>query len=216
MERFQRQAGMTVDVTRGNAALHIEKILARGTLAKADVFVAMLQGRRYVVKDFSSKGFWERNLIGRLFIFREFRAYRALSGVKGLPERFVRLSPFTLAIEYLEGRSLGAMMKDDIGPSVIGQLEGIIQDIHRRGWVHLDLHRRNNILLVDGKVIAVDLASAFHPGGVPLIGRWLTRFLGFFDGLSLVKLKKVYAPEMLSASEKRILRLRNRVMPRKW
>lgn len=196
--------------------MKIEKILVNGRYAKADVFIALIRGRRYVVKDFSRKGWFERNFIGRLVISREFKAYQALSGLDGLPRRFERLSPFTLAVEYLDGRDLGSVNRGEIGQEFIRQFEGIIFDIHKRGWVHLDLQRRSNILLVEGRVYIVDLASAFNPGSVPVIGGLLTKALGLFDRLAFIKLKNLYAPETLSHAEQRWIRLRNLVMPSKW
>lgn len=195
---------------------HIEQVLTRGGPGKADVFVATSQDLRYVVKDFSSKGFWERNLIGRLLISREVRAYRGLRGINGIPKSFARLSPFTLAIEYIDARDLGSIREGEIGPEAISSLERIIDEIHERGWVHLDLQRRTNILIRDRDVFIIDLASAFHPGCIPILGRFITRCLGFFDRLSLIKLKKLYTPETLTESEKKMIRLRNLVMPTKW
>jgi predicted Ser/Thr protein kinase len=158
----------------------------------------------------------ERLFIGRAVIGREARAYTALEGLDGRPSRQKRLSPYCLAIEYLEGQDLGGVGRGEIGPGVILQFERIINDLHERGWVHLDLQRRTNILLVDGKVFIIDLASAFHPGGVPLVGRLLLRLLGFADRLSLIKMKALFAPELLSPGERRLIRLRNLFMPTTW
>jgi len=207
---------MNLDLTYAEATANIEKVLAQGGFAKARVFIARHRGRRIVVKDFGSKGFWERNLIGRMVISREFRAYRALAGIDGLLAAAKRLTPFSLAVEYLDGIDLGGLTRGEIGRGVIEQFERIVNAIHSRGWVHLDLQRRSNILLVNGKVFVVDLASAFHPGGIPLIGRGLTRFLGFFDRLSLIKLKNIYTPDSLTSAERKWLRARNLVMPTKW
>ena len=160
--------------------------------------------------------FWERNLIGRIVIGRESRAYEVLAGIEGLPARFKRLSPYALAIEYLEGRDLGGVERHEIGPGVIRQFERIINDLHERGWVHLDLQRRSNILLVNDRVFVVDLASAFHPGGVPLVGRLLVRLLGFADRLSLIKMKTLFAPELLTPDDRRLIKIRNRFMPTNW
>ena len=195
---------------------HIETVLITGAFAKADVFISHINSDRFVVKDFGNKGFLERNIIGRLLISRETRAYRALVGLEGLPKRFFRISPYALAIEYLEGTDLGRVDRGEIGPGVIRRFETIVEELHERGWVHLDLQRRSNILVAGGKVYVVDLASAFRPGGVPLLGRPLTRLLGFFDRLSLIKVKSIYAPEMLTPRERKWLSLRNLVMPRKW
>lgn len=204
------------DMTYADAVSGVEKYLTRGRFAKADIFIAAYRGQRFIVKDFGKRGFWERNLIGRVVIGRESRAYGVLSGVEGLPARFKRLSPYALAIEYLEGRDLGGVERHEIGPGVIRQFERIINELHERGWVHLDLQRRSNILLVNDTVFVVDLASAFHPGGVPLIGRVLVRLLGFADRLSLIKMKSIFAPELLTPDDRRLIKIRNRFMPTNW
>jgi RIO-like serine/threonine protein kinase len=207
---------MNSDLTYSAALSNIEKTITKGNFLKADVHIVRAGGQKFVVKDFGAKGFWERNLVGRLVIARELRAYRALSDIEGLPSRYKRLSPFALAIEYLEGRDLGAVRPNELGPGLILQFERIVEDLHERGWVHLDLQKRSNILVVDGTLYVVDLASALHPGGVPLIGRRLTRFMSFFDRLSLIKIKNIYSPELMTERERKWLRLRNLVMPRKW
>mgnify|MGYP001619091245 CR=1 FL=1 len=204
------------EMTYLDARAGIERTIAANKFAKAEVFIAACKGERFIVKDFGQKGFWERNLIGRIVISRECAAYRSLAGVTGLPSKYLRLSPFALAVEYLEGRDLGSLTPGDIGAGIIRQLERIINDLHGRGWVHLDLQRRSNILLVDGSVYVIDLASAFRPGGVPLVGRLLVSLIGFADRLSLLKMKNLFAPEMLTAADKRMVRLRNLFMPTRW
>jgi predicted Ser/Thr protein kinase len=205
-----------MELTYDEAITNLEQVLIKGRVTKADVFITRSNGRRFVVKDYSKKGFWERNLVGRLVIFREARAYAALAGIEGLPRSAKRLSPHAFAVEYLEGKDLGALSRGELGPEVIGQFERIVRDLHARGWVHLDLHRRSNILLVDGKVFIVDLASALHPGSIPLVGPCLTSLIGIADLLSLIKMKTIYGPELLSSRERTWLRIRNKVMPSKW
>ncbi len=207
---------MHISLTYDEAIANLEKVLIKGRFTKADVFITRSEGRRYVVKDYSQKGFWERNVIGRMVIRREARAYEALTGVRGLPPHFKQLSPYSLAVEYLEGKDLGCFQRGEFGPEVIRQFEQIVDELHRRGWVHLDLHRRTNILLVDDKVFIVDLASSLHSGSVPLIGRTLTRLFGLADRLSLIKMKKIFGPELLTNQERWWLTLRNIFMPTKW
>jgi len=203
-------------LTYDEAIANQERVLIKGQLAKADVFITVSEGRRFIVKDYARKGFWERNCLGRVFIGREAKAYAALTGIEGLPERSKRLSAFTFAIEYLEGRDLGSLRPGDEWDEVIRQFERIMQGLHDRGWVHLDLHRRTNILLVEGKVYVVDLASALHTGSLPLIGRGFTWLVGLADRLSLIKMKAIFAPGLLTAQERRILVFRNLCMPVKW
>lgn len=207
---------MHTSLTYNEAIANLEKVLIKGRFTKADVFITRSEGRWFVVKDYARKGFWERNLIGRIVIGREAGAYEALEGVEGLPRRFKRLSPYTFAIEYLAGKDLGSFERDELGPEVILQFERIIDELHNHGWVHLDLHRRTNILFVDGKVFVVDLASAVHTGSIPLIGRCFTRLVGLADRLSVIKMKQLFSPELLTEKERRWLKLRNIFMPTKW
>ncbi len=207
---------MNTRLTYGEAIANLEKVLIKGRFTKADVFITQSEGRRFVVKDYSQKGFWERNLIGYIVIGRESRAYEALNGVEGLPPRFKRLSPYSLAVEYLDGKDLGCFQRGEFEPEVIRQFERIVDDLHKRGWVHLDLHRRTNILYVDRNIFVVDLASALHTGSIPLFGRYLTALIGLADRLSLIKMKKIFGPELLTDRERRWLKLRNIFMPTKW
>jgi len=203
-------------LTYNDAISNREKVLIKGRFTKADVFITRSGGRRFVVKDYAQKGFWERNLVGLFVIGRESRAYEALSGIEGLPPRFKRLSPYSLAVEYLEGKDLGGLERGELRPEVIRQFERIVDELHKRGWVHLDLHRRTNILFVDGKVFVVDLASALHTGSIPLIGQCFTGLVGLADRLSLIKMKNIFGPELLTEQERRWLKLRNIFMPTKW
>lgn len=207
---------MPISLTYDEAVANLEKVLIKGRFTKADVFITRAEGCRYVVKDYSQKGLWERQVIGRMVIGREARAYEALSGVEGVPQRFKRLSPYSLAVEYLEGKDLGCFQRGELGPEVMHQFERIVDELHRRGWVHLDLHRRTNILFVDGNIFVVDLASALHTGSIPLIGRFITWMIGLADRLSLIKMKKIFGPELMSDRERRWLKLRNYFMPTKW
>ncbi len=207
---------MIGDLSYDQASSNVERTLVKGKALKADVFVTSVRSRRYVVKDFGRKGFFERNTIGRMIVGRECRAYRSLAGISGLPREHKRLSPFSIAVEYLEGTDLGSIDRGALDPRNIRQLEAVVEELHRRGWVHLDLQRRSNILLVGDRIFLVDLASAFHPGGVPIIGRFLTFLLGLADRMSLIKMKSLYASELMTPRERNWLRLRNAVMPRKW
>lgn len=207
---------MHTSLTYDEAIANLEKVLIKGRFTKADVFITRSEGHLFLVKDYAQKGFWERNLIGRIVIGREAGAYEALDGVEGLPPRFKRLSPYAFAVEYLAGKDLGGFQRGELGPEVIRQFERIIDALHKRGWVHLDLHRRANILFVNGNVFVVDLASALHTGSIPLIGRWFTGLFGLADHLSLIKMKNIFGPELLTKSERKWLKLRNMFMPTTW
>lgn len=204
------------EMTYQDAVIGAERYISAGKLGKADIFISRYRGDLFLVKDFSGRASWERNSIGRLLIRREYRAYRGLAGIEGLPGRFQRLSPFCLAIEYLAGRDFSHVERQEVQPGTLRELADIIHALHVRGWVHLDLHRRKNILLVDGKVFVVDLASAFHTAAVPVIGSLLTKAAGIADRLALVKFKAIFAPEMLTPGEQRLSKIRNIFLRTSW
>ncbi len=208
---------MHTTLTYQEALSNLEKVLIKGRFTKADVFITRAaDGQRFVVKDYSRKGFWEKHFIGRFVIGREARAYTALINVEGLPPQFKRLSEFSLAVQYLEGRDLGGFTRGELGLDIMHQFEQILDELHKRGWVHLDLHRRTNILVVEGRVYVVDLASALHTGSIPVIGRCVTALVGLADQLSLIKMKAIFGPESMSQRERSWLKIRNLIMPTKW
>jgi hypothetical protein len=49
-----------------------------------------------------------------------------------------------------------------------------------------------------------------------LFGQGFTWLFGLADRLSLIKLKNIFSPELLTERERRWLKLRNIFMPSKW
>ncbi len=203
-------------MTYQEAVQGAERCLSAGKVGKADIFITRFRGVRFVVKDFGNQRAWLRNSIGRLLISREHRAYRGLSGIPGIPAVSHRLTPFCIAVEYLAGKTFSSVERHEITPATLRQLETIVRDLHARGWVHLDLHRRKNLLLVKGTVVVIDLASAVHTGAVPIVGKLLTRTAGLTDRLALVKFKALFAPKLLTRWERRFCRIRNVFLRTPW
>jgi serine/threonine protein kinase len=184
---------------------------------KADLLGLELEDRGgVVVKDFARKSPWRR-LLGRAQIRRELRAYRRVGDDPALPRLIGDIDAHALVLERVEGVLL-ANAENRFADAVplLWQLRRLIDRLHERGLVHLDLRGKSNVLLrPDGRLVVVDLASAvsLRPGGLThrLLFRWLSRA----DETAFIKWKARLAPDLLSDAELRFLD-RYRVVRRIW
>ncbi|HVP28417.1 MAG TPA: phosphotransferase [Myxococcota bacterium] len=125
--------------------------------------------REIVVKDYAPRSFFVRELVGRLMIRREARAYRALAGHPSVPRFFGRIDAHALAVEYRPGRRMSRKLAGAVPRDFLERLAGAIADMHARGVAHLDLRHRTNVLVDEaGAPVLIDFASAvcFRPGGL--------------------------------------------------
>jgi len=101
---------------------------------------------------------------------REHRAYRRLDGVTGIPRCLGLVRGPGLVLTYHEGVQRRLAEVDDLHAFYAELLE-IVRAMHRRGVVHGDLARRNNVLVLDRRhPLVLDFGMAFlrKPGFRPL------------------------------------------------
>lgn len=134
---------------------------------KADLLLFDVLGRKVAVKDYRPRSFWFRQTAGRLLVRRECKAYRALGGAPGVATFLGRLGPFTLATEWVDARSLRDRRGETIAAEVFDSLERTIDGLHRRGVALGDLHHRDVLVSDSGRVVVVDLATAWVLGPRP-------------------------------------------------
>lgn len=131
---------------------------------KADVLLYRLDGLEVAVKDYGPRGFLVRNTLGRLLLRRETRAYRAASGLPGLPRFLGRPGPFRLALERIDAEPLADLRDRPFDDSFFDRLEHRVDALHARGVAHGDLHHRDVLVASDGAIYIVDLAMAWVVG----------------------------------------------------
>lgn len=198
-------------------------ILRHPTSTRPVIWVVEEGGKRAIVKDFSSNGFLYRNIIGRILIWRESKAYKRLNGVRGVPEFYRVIDGLALVVEKIEGSNaqdiekIIGRMRAGPGSDVeeldraISKFDGdffdslkvLTEKIHERGVAHCDLKRTPNIMLGDdGQPYIVDWASfmsesefRFFP--LNLIYR---KFLQD-DYMAVTKLKVNNRPDIATAEE---------------
>jgi hypothetical protein len=136
-------------------------LLRDGRWANARVSRVVIDGRRWVVKDFAVRPWWVRNSIGRWLIGRELRTLRRLDGIDGVPAGAFQIDAHALAFEYVEGETFGQTDVARQTASYFVALEALMQAIHQRGIVHLDTRGSGNVLMrPDGSPALIDFQSA--------------------------------------------------------
>ena len=182
----------------------------------ADLFVIDAPGHRMVVKDFSSKSWWIR-ILGRMQIAHECRAYRWLGDMRGIPRFVGRIDRYALAIEKVEVTQLTyAVNRYSAGARHLAGLTSVLKEFRSRGFVHLDIRGRRNVMIrPDGEIVVLDLAGAiwFRPDGF-----WFRLFRPLIeanDRNTLFKWKVLLTPDALTDQERASLR-RFRRLQRVW
>jgi hypothetical protein len=182
-------------ISREDLGGHTTAVLNRGNLRNPDVLLVEFGGRRFVVKDFSPRGFWVRATIGRWITAREIRALRALDGLSAVPRLLGSVDALAFAVEYRPGRRMSRKLAGEVPPEFLGRLETALREMHGRGVVHLDLRHRSNVMVDEGGApILIDFGSAltFRPGGV--LARWLLPLLGRIDLAAVEKWRSRLSP----------------------
>ena len=187
-------------------------LLAEGSTGNAAIYEGTFRGRPVIVKDFRPKGWLVRLVVGRLSIRRERRAYGRLRGIDGIAEVLGPDEPLRLMVQKIDGMSLEFCSPGSVSARTFERLAESVDQMHARGFVHLDLTHRGNILLDgDGRAWMIDLAAGFDFSWAGGLGRSLARRLGFFDRAALAKWKQRTCEAGLTERESRDLRLVQRL-----
>lgn len=103
-------------------------------------------------------------------IKRELRALERLQGIQGIPEKPFLLDSFALCYVFIPGTNLKIARKiKKIGHDYFIALEKLVQEMHDRNVVHLDIRYMRNILVADdGKPALLDFQSSIFLDKIPV------------------------------------------------
>lgn len=180
-------------------------VLKRGGWGKADVLRLQHEAGEAVLKDFSSKAAPVR-WFGRRQLRRERRALKRLQGLCGVPAFLGEVPPCGLLMARVEGEPITrwrAKPPDQIAP-MVERLSALVDRMHARGVAHLDLRKRDNILIgPDGwpSVIDFNASICFAPGTVG--ARVVFPILRRVDRAAVLKWKSFLLPQGLTPEEAR-------------
>ena len=170
-------------------------------ILKADVFGTISRIGDTVIRDACAARPWARWL-ARHLMRREHRALTRLAlkrGIDGIP-RVLDFAPGTLTRTWIEGAPMQIAKPRDA--AYFRAASKLIRRLHAANVIHNDLAKETNWLVTpEGRPALVDFQLAMsltHRGP-------LARALGHDDIRHLLKHKRTYLPERLTARELRIL-----------
>lgn len=184
--------------------------LVRGRFAKPDLNRVSLDGQTFMVKDVRGRNFFLRWTLGFWLINKEWKIYSKLNGIKGIPKALEKIDRFAFVIEFISGRPIER--NENLSSLFFSDLMRILEEIHLRGVVHLDLRHKGNILVGEsGEPFLIDFNSSFSfkVGGV--FYRYFFPLLRWVDYGGLLKLKERVSPSSMTPEEIAILRRFNRL-----
>lgn len=172
------------------------------TLLKADelgrIEIVERDGVRMIRRDVTAARWWARPF-ARQAAAREARALRRLDGLDGVP-RLLGWDRRELLRSYIGGQAMQNAQPRD--RAYYREALRLLARLHRRGIVHNDLAKEPNWLVrEDGSPALVDFQIAWTRGRR---GR-LFRLLAREDLRHLLKHKRTYCPEALSARQQAML-----------
>jgi serine/threonine protein kinase len=145
------------------------RVLSRGRWANADLFLFDAGEYTWVIKDFSPCRMPVRYTIGIFMARRELQALKRLQGIPGIAADPFRLSLFALAYRYVPGTTLKEARRTGVvTPRFFEELEVLVQRMHERGIVHLDIRYMRNILITpEGEPALLDFQSGLMLDRIP-------------------------------------------------
>lgn len=174
----------------------------RDTLLKADelgrIEMTECAGLRMIRRDVLAARWWARGF-ARNAAAREARALSRLDGVDGVPP-LLGWNGRELLRGYIAGAPMQQAQPRD--PAYYRDALRLLARLHRRGIVHNDLAKEPNWLVqADGSPALVDFQIAWTRGRRGALFRLLARE----DVRHLLKHKRTYCPDALSARQRAIL-----------
>ena len=128
------------------------------------IHAAQIGDKKVLIK--SAAGWGIAVWINRWMLRREYRSYRRLDGVTGIPHCYGFFMNRYLVLEHIEGQTMrDACIVDR--ETFLAEMLDIIKVVHSRGVAHGDLKRKDNILITrDSKPYLIDFGvSALRKRG---------------------------------------------------
>jgi len=145
--------------------------------------------------------------LARWMSLRESNIYQALQGIPGIPRIGPRHGGHGFIHEYVEGRTFFELNRFDPPVDFFANLLTIFEAMHARRIVHVDSHKKGNLILGnDGKPYLIDFQIAGNfgtatGGSFAWLRDWLFRQMVAVDLYHLYKIKHDFRPDQLEARE---------------
>ncbi len=179
---------------------------------QGSIFRIRVDGKTAVIKDIAGRSLFYRLLVGRWMLEREYRVYRKLQGLEGIPTLYHKLDRDGFLCEYIVGDPLSSFSRDaPLPPSFFDALHELVENIHARGVVHSDLKHKKNILVsADHKPYLVDFGASLTRGPRwNLLNRWLYVQFREIDRKAVSKIRRRFSRGNPDEEDLESLRRRN-------
>ncbi len=185
---------------------YVRRLHEARSVAQANIELIEIGGHCFVLKDFYAHHPLVRAIWGRRIIAHEWRIYKRLAGIEGIPRIYKRLNDYAFIMEYVAGGRIPHRRDNDLTPKFFERLKRLVAEMHTRGITHGDLRRKNILVKPDEHPFLIDFASAFAlKGHGNFITRALFRRLKKIDELTVLKLQAHLLPGTLTVDEERRL-----------
>jgi predicted Ser/Thr protein kinase len=161
-------------------------IFSRGY--QGNVYLFQGKDQPLILKAPSGWGFGK--FVRMAMLRNEYRVYKRLSKLKGIPKCYGLLDGRYLVLEYVNGTPIRSA-EITHHKMFFDALLHLIKELHKAGVAHTDLKKKDNLLVVEGKtpcVIDFGVAVIRKPGFAPL-NHYLYNLASQFDFNAWVKLK---------------------------
>jgi len=184
------------------------EVLSQGRWANAVLYLFHTDGNVWVVKDFRPRSAIVRETVGTLLTWREMRGLDRIAGIPGVPADAFRLDRYALAYRYGPGSSLARPGIGAQPTEFYAALERLLQQVHARGIVHLDVRNARNILVdPHGRPMLLDFQSHLGTRWLP---RRLRELVELFDLSGVYKHWAGSQPDSLGEARTEVLKRMNR------
>jgi len=164
-----------------------------------------------ILKEWAPSGHFLFRWWARQIMRREMQHYALLDGTPGVPRFRGSFGRNAFLIEWVDAVPLKRRIGRELMERALDNLEVVLEGLHARRFVHLDLHQRLNTLVAkDGTVWLIDLGQ-----GLDCSHGWWRRLL--FPGLARVdrravdKFRARYVPHTLDPARRERLAKRYQV-----
>ncbi len=182
------------------------RLLHRGrNITKANIYECLYQGQKVILKDYKDQNLLIRVTIGRWFASREFKFCRILAGISGIHKVIARPDPYSLLLDFVDGKTLSETPHNSIHPSMFASLKRIIEMIHQQGIACGDIHHRNILITEGGSIFIVDFATGWQKGHkFNVLCQFIFKKLLSLDWFAYYKIRERYAGLAPSQEERKM------------
>ncbi len=170
---------------------------------KPTVQVVENGGHRFLLKDYDACS--GRAVFARYLAHREHRILKKLQGIEGIPGGVRLINGSKLIRDFVEGTFLKEGNPDELPDAFYFDLREVVEEMHCRDVVHLDLRHMKNIVVQDGgSPCLIDFETAVDLTGLSLVPA-LQELLKWVDRSALLRIKNRYFEHLMTEEDRQAI-----------